>query len=310
MSSSSAGDESDEEYSDVPSSSVSDVTRQQRAEARAVRAVRESVGMDPLFGLGSGIGSRSGVGGRAVPDNNLSESAGRLFGEEEEDDDLSGDEESYSLFDDARQSLDDPSSSSSRSLFRGASMDSRLNMDMSTEGEGHASVFREERRRRSGDIEREGQEEEDEEEMETNMDVDFDNEVEVEVEYSLGTSTRTRSDHMDVGSNSIMQSNQSSSFAGVDVVRSPVGGLPSTLRWSDIPAPSVVPVNSHIDSLYDTVRPTSGMFDLSATVSDPVGGVARGGSCVVGELIAHKQVSVVYFKRNSTSALYTEFYFN
>lgn len=285
MSSSSAGDESDEEYSDVPSSSISDVTRQQRAEARAVRAVRESVGMDPLPGLGSGIGSRSGsgVGGRAVPDNNLSESGGRLFGDEEEDDDLSGDEESYSLFDDARQSLDDPSSSSSRSLFRGASMDSRLNMDMSTEGEGHVR----ERRRRSGDIEREGQEEE-EEEMETNMDVDIDNEV--EVEYSLGTSTRTRSDHMDVGS--IMQSDQSSSFAGVDVVRSPVGGLPSTLRWSDIPAPSVVPVNSQIDSLYDTVRPTNGMFDLSAPVSDPVGGVARGGSCVVGELIAHKQVSV------------------
>ena len=86
---------------------------------------------------------------------------------------------------------------------------------------------------------------------------------------------------------------QHSVGSGVRVDRSPVISAPSSLQWSDVPG-AVQPAPSSSSSLYNTIpsmNSSSGSgFDLNAPDSSAGAGTARGGSCVVGELIAHKQV--------------------
>jgi hypothetical protein len=258
MSSSVMDDDSDtDEYAGMAVDSVDDVQRQRRAEAQAVHAVRAAAGLEPE---GEGEGEQYEGGSPSLrSEADLEGSRGRLSVED-----------SFSLFEDRNQPRE------GEFLGRGSfpSLGGTVDMEMANEmddetGSGMASE--------SGSVmmgvEEEGF-------------AGLDRDGEDRVSHLAGLR-----DDMHRGQRQGSSRRASSSRA--HVVRSPMLSAPSTLQWGDIPTTSAGTSDSHIDSLYNSIHPTTnGVFDIAAPENAPAGGAPRGGSCVVGELIAHKQVRV------------------
>jgi hypothetical protein len=267
MSSSVMDDDSDtDEYAGMAVDSVDDVQRQRRAEAQAVHAVRAAAGLEPE---GEGEGEQYEGGSPSLrSEADLEGSRGRLF--EDDDTDHLSVEDSFSLFEDRNQPRE------GEFLGRGSfpSLGGTVDMEMANEmddetGSGMASE--------SGSVmmgvEEEGF-------------AGLDRDGEDRVSHLAGLR-----DDMHRGQRQGSSRRASSSRA--HVVRSPMLSAPSTLQWGDIPTTSAGTSDSHIDSLYNSIHPTTnGVFDIAAPENAPAGGAPRGGSCVVGELIAHKQVRV------------------
>ena len=278
------GDDSGEDDADIArlshDTSVSDVRLQQRTEARAIQAVRAAAGL----GLGESV--RDGMRSRdseALLDSTQS----RLF-----DDDDAGSHisinESFSLFEDER-GLPDDESAGLRERFLRSPGGTRFDTDMGVEDEveeggGYRDSVVEglfDRLRGSDSTDRGDMM------MEEGMDIDNDTVSGSSIPDIRGGSLGS----MSLGSQGHSQT-QHSVGSGVRVDRSPVISAPSSLQWSDVPG-SIHPLPASLPSSLHHSIPSmnsSSGFDLNAPDTSAGTGTARGGSCVVGELIAHKQV--------------------
>jgi hypothetical protein len=294
------GDDSGEEDADTArlshDNSVSDVRQQRRTEARAIQAVRAAAGLGPgLDGGGGGMGGESEHEGIRSRDSEtlLDTTQSRLF-----DDDDAGSHisinESFSLFDDER-GLQDDESAGLRERFLRSPGGTRFDTDMGVEDEvEEGGGYREDVVERLFDRLR-GSDASDRGDMmmDDAMDVDTDPGSGASLSDGRGGSLGS----MNLGGQGHSQT-QHSVGSGVRVDRSPVISAPSSLQWSDVPgavhpAPSSSSSSSS-SSLYHTIPSMNSSngsgFDLNAPDSSAGAGTARGGSCVVGELIAHKQV--------------------
>jgi hypothetical protein len=267
MSSSVMDDDSDtDEYAGMAVDSVDDVQRQRRAEAQAVHAVRAAAGLEPE-GEGDGEGEQYEGGSPSLrSEADLEGSRGRLF--EDDDTDHLSVEDSFSLFEDRNQPRE------GEFLGRGSfpSLGGTVDMEMANEMDDESG---------SGMVSESGS---------VMMG------VEEEGFAGLERDGEDRVSHLaglrdDMHRGQGQGSSRRASTSRAHVVRSPMLSAPSTLQWGDIPTTSAGNSDSHIDSLYNSIHPTTnGVFDIAAPENAPTGGAPRGGSCVVGELIAHKQV--------------------
>ena len=274
------GDDSGEEDADIArlshDTSVSDVRLQQRTEARAIQAVRAAAGLGG--GEHEGIRSRDS---EALLDSTQS----RLF-----DDDDAGSHisinESFSLFED-EGGLPDDDTAGLRERFLRSPGGTRFDTDMGVEDEvDEGGDYREDVVERLFDRLR-GSDSTDRGDMmmEEGMDVDTDTGSSSSTQDIRGGSIGS----MSLGSQGHGQT-QHSVGSGVRIDRSPVISAPSSLQWSDVPgAVHPAPSSSSLHHSIPSMNSSSG-FDLNAPDTSAGTGSARGGSCVVGELIAHKQV--------------------
>lgn len=284
MSSSVMNNDSDsDEYAGMAVESVDDVQRQRRVEAQAVQAVRAAAGLEPEpmgeeeeEGEGEGEGEQYEAGANTPrSDADLDGSRGRLF--DDDDTDHLSVEDSFSLFEDRSQPRD------GEYLGRGSfpslgGMEVDMEVANGMDDETGSGVVSE-----SGSVMM-GVEEEGFAGLDRNRDRDG------RMSHQSGLRDDTAHTGQGQGQGQGSSSRRVSS-SRAHVVRSPMLTAPSTLQWGDIPTASAGSSDSHIDSLYNSIHPTSnGVFDIAAPENAPVGGAPRGGSCVVGELIAHKQV--------------------
>lgn len=290
------GDDSGEEDADTArlshDNSVSDVRQQRRTEARAIQAVRAAAGLGPGLaggGGGGGMGGESEHEGIRSRDSEtlLDTTQSRLF-----DDDDAGSHisinESFSLFDDER-GLQDDESAGLRERFLRSPGGTRFDTDMGVEDEvEEGGGYREDvverlfDRLRGSDASDRG-------------DMMMDDAMDVDTDPGSGDGRGGSLGSMNLGGQGHSNGQtQHSVGSGVRVDRSPVISAASSLQWSDVPGAAHPAPPSSSSSLYHTIpimNSSSGSgFDLNAPDSSAGAGTARGGSCVVGELIAHKQV--------------------
>jgi hypothetical protein len=268
-------DSDNEEFAGMAVDSVDDVQRQRRAEAIAIHAARAAAGLRPE-GEGEGEGELEQYEiGTSTPRSevDLEGSRGRLF--DDDDTDHLSVEDSFSLFEDRSQPREEQFLG--RGLFPsvgGTEVDMEVADEMDDEtGSGAVSE--------SGSIfmgiEEDGF---------AGLDRNRDREDRASRVSGQRDDAADRGQGLGHGSSSFRRSSASRAH----VVRSPMLSAPSTLQWGDIPTTTASTSDTHIDSLYNSIPTSNGVFDVSAPENVPIGGAPRGGSCVVGELIAHKQV--------------------